>query len=242
MNLQMNLSRSMWVTTLFTFCFSCLVMAQVPRKEFKANSLDTTMNAKFLVNKEMPTEITDQVVTALSYYPELKDVKVEFRFRKSKTPFSSKPTFFSMFKKRENRTYIVTISTDAESINKPLLFLNLPYNAQIGVMGRELGQISTYHSKNTSQLIGNVFKMLNATYAEETKFNKDLICIDHGLGYQLFDWSSYIQGALDLQERRGSTDLFFTQIEPSEHEPSMNPQIIEQYIEATDMYKQVNKD
>ena len=84
--------------------------------------------------------------------------------------------------------------------------------------------------------------MLNATYAEETKFNKDLICIDHGLGYQLFDWSSYIQGALDLQERRGSTDLFFTQIEPSEHEPSMNPQIIEQYIEATDMYKQVNKD
>ena len=86
-------------------------MAQVPTKEFKENTMDSTMYATYLVNKVIPTEITEQVATALSYYPELKDVKVQFRFRKSKTPFSSKPTFFSMFKKKENRSYVVTIST-----------------------------------------------------------------------------------------------------------------------------------
>ncbi|MFT6838981.1 MAG: hypothetical protein ACJAUO_002333 [Sediminicola sp.] len=242
MNLEMKISRRMWALTLTVLSFTASVVAQVPTKEFKENTLDSTTYAKYLINKEIPTEITEQVATALSYYPELKDVKVEFRLRKSKTPFSSKPTFFSMFKKKENRTYVVTISTGAETKNKPILFLNLPYNAQIGVMGRELGQITTYTTKNTSQLLGTIFKMLNTTYADEVKFNKDLICIDHGLGYQLFDWSSYVQGALDLPERRGSTDLFFTQIEPSEYEPSMDPQIIENYIEATDIYKQVKKE
>lgn len=242
MNLEMNISWRMWVSTLFILSYTTMVMAQVPTKEFKENTLDSTMYAKYLVNKDIPSEITEQVATALSYYPELKDVKVKFRFRKSNTPFSSKPTFFSMFKKKQNRSYVVTISTEAEAINKPILFLNLPYNAQIGVMGRELGQITTYTTKNTSQLLGNIFKMLNTNYAEEVKFNKDLICIDHGLGYQLFDWSSYVQGALDLPERRGSTDLFFTHVEPSDYEPSMNPQIIENYIEATEIYKEVNKE
>ncbi len=242
MKLEMNISRKIWALTLLTLSCSIFLRAQVPTKEFKENTLDSTMYAQYLINKDIPSEITEQVATALSYYPELKDVNVEFRFRKSKTPFSSKPTFFSMFKKKENRTYVVTISTEAEEKNKPILFLNLPYNAQIGVMGRELGQITTLTTKNTSQLLGNIFKMLNTTYADEVKFNKDLICIDHGLGYQLFDWSSYVQGALDLPERRGSTDMFFTQIEPSEHEPAMNPQIIENYMEATDIYKNLTKE
>ncbi len=242
MNLGINISWRKWVSTLLVLSCTTLAMAQVPTKEFKENTMDSTMYATYLVNKDIPSEITEQVATALSYYPELKDVKVQFRFRKSKTPFSSKPTFFSMFKKKENRSYVVTISTEAESNNKPILFLNLPYNAQIGVMGRELGHITTYTAKNTSQLLGNIFKMLNTNYAEEVKFNKDLICIDHGLGYQLFDWSTYVQGALDLPERRGSTDLFFTQIEPSDYEPSMNPQIIENYIEATDIYKELPKE
>lgn len=242
MSLELYSSKRMWALTLMVLSFTVSVIGQVPTKEFKENTLDSTSYAKYLINKEIPAEITEQVATALSYYPELENVKVEFRFRKSKTPFSSKPTFFSMFKKKENRTYVVTISTEAETKNKPILFLNLPYNAQIGVMGRELGQITAYNTKNTSELLGTIFKMLNTNYVEEVKFNKDLICIDHGLGYQLFDWSSFVQGALDLPERRGSTDLFFTQIEPSEYEPSMDPQIIENYIEATDIYKEVRKE
>ncbi|MEJ1222889.1 hypothetical protein [Sediminicola sp. 1XM1-17] len=242
MKLKMNISRKFWALSLVTLSCTVFLQAQVPTKEFKEHTLDATMYAQYLTNKDIPTEITEQVATALSYYPELMDVKVEFRFRKSKTPFSSKPTFFSMFKKKENRTYVVTISTEAEEKNKPILFLNLPYNAQIGVMGRELGQITTYTTKNTSQLLGNIFKMLNDDYADEVNFNNDLICIDHGLGYQLFDWSSYVQGALDLPERRGSTDMFFTQIEPTAYEPSMNPQLIENYIEATDMYKNLPKE
>lgn len=242
MKLEIYISRRMWVVTLLVLSFTTVVKAQVPTKEFKENTLDSIVYAKYLTNKEIPAEITAQVATALSYYPELEDVKVKFRFRKSKTPFSSKPTFFSRFKKKENRTYVVTISTEAETKNKPILFLNLPYNAQIGVMGRELGQITTYTTKNASQLLGDIFKMLNSTYTDEVKFNKDLICIDHGLGYQLFHWSTYVQGALDLPERRGSTDMFFTQIEPSEHEPSMDPQLIENYMEATDIYTKVTKE
>lgn len=230
-----------------TNCYYAFVLAilvsvwtgesQVPKKQFIKKEFDSIQYSKFETNKRIPSEIRAQVLTALSYYPELKDTKITFRFRKRTTPLSSRPRLLSIFKKAKNRNYVITISTKSNATLAPILFYNLPYNAQIGVLGHELGHISEYQEMKMWQLGGLIFKMLNSKYIDQFEYNTDLISINHGLGYQLYDWSTYVRAALGISEWRGASDDYSSDGNVITKQRYMNPLTIQSFMDSNDLYK-----
>jgi hypothetical protein len=210
--------------------------AQVPIKNFDDKVFDADQYSEFILNKNIPEGIESQALRALSFYPELRNTHIIFRFRKRRTPLSSRPQVLSTFKKKKNRKYVITISTKSNKKLEPILFSNLPYNAQIGVLGHELGHITEYDTMHTGQLINLIFKLFNSQYTDEFEFNTDLIGINHGLGYQLYDWSKYVRSALDIPEWRGADDFYSSNDQEVIKQRYMNPQTIERYILLNTIY------
>ncbi len=131
---------------------------------------------------------------------------------------------------------MITISTKSNKKLAPILFFNLPYNAQIGVLGHELGHITAYDTMHTGQLLTLIFKLLSSKYTDEFEFNTDRIGINHGLGYQLYDWSQYVRSALDIPEWRGADDFYSSNDKKVTKQRYMNPETIEKYIQTMDFY------
>lgn len=228
--------RGICMVPILTFLFTITTWAQIPVKLFDEKDFDAMQFSEFTANKRIPKEIYNQALIALSYYPELRDTKIIFRLRKRKTPLASRPRIWSVFKKRKNRTYIITISKKLSKQLSSILFHKLPYNAQVGVLGHELGHTTYYNTKNTFQLIGLSFNLLKSRNVDEFEFNTDRICILHGLGYQLYDWSTYVRKALHIEEWRGADDPFPKKDAPLDQR-YMNPETIKKYMEGNTIYR-----
>lgn len=210
--------------------------AQVPNRKYDEHSYDPTRYSKYKKHKKIPTEITPQVLLALSFYPELSDAKIIFRYRKRKTPLSSRPRIWSTFRKRKNRTYVITISIKSNTKLTPILFSKLPYNAQIGVLGHELSHITEYKNKDTWELLVLYLKLLKAENVNEFEFKTDRTCIEHGLGYQLHDWSQYVRQTLDIPEWRGASEANNNRKTNNQDLRYMNPETIKNYISKNSIY------
>ena len=227
-------------THYFLGIFLCLcaeLSAQVPVRHFQKDTFDSLKYAVFETNKKIPKEIRSQVLIALSHYPELRETKIIFRLRKRKTPLASRPQVWSVFKKKKNRTYIITISTSSSEALTPILFSKLPYNAQIGVLGHELGHTHYYSGKNTLQLIGLPFKLLKSKNTDAFEFDTDRISIEHGLGYQLYAWSIYVRKVLNISVWRGASEDLAVDEGLAIDQRYMNPETIVRYMDRYPIYE-----
>lgn len=137
------------------------------------------------INKHLIDEYADILIVALSYYPELKDVRIKFEYSDEKTTMASRPSkvFFP-------RTYRILINRDKNFDGIP--FDSIPYNAAIGIVGHELAHIVDYESLNIFGLIDRLVLYTSVPYGK-SYFEKsiDLITINRGLGWQLYDWAKY---------------------------------------------------
>ncbi|OBX25222.1 hypothetical protein A9996_10855 [Gelidibacter algens] len=95
-------------------------------------------------NKTILKDFETQTLKALSYFPELKDIKIKFRLKNRTTPLATRPSFFSLLRSAKNRTYIITVSKQSNAELDTIALKNLKFNAQIGVIGHELSHISDY--------------------------------------------------------------------------------------------------
>ena len=206
-----------------------VVHCQAPKELFTETSFNTKDFLDFAAHKKYPERIEKQVLTALSYYPELRDTKIIFRLKKRNTPLTSRPRFFDVFRGKKKRAYVITISTKTKKTFEPILFHNLPYNAQIGVLAHELGHIVTYKEKTSFQIMGIAFKLLNTKFVDEFEYETDRIAIQHGMGYQLFGWSVFVRKALKIEEWNG--------ISNKGNERYMNPETIKQHMQALKRYE-----
>jgi len=211
-------------------------VAQEPIIEFIKADFDHSKYAQNEVNKEIPLSIKSQALIALSFYPELKNTKIIFRFKKGNTPLTSRPRVWSTFKKASNRTYIITISRKSNKRLSPILFSNLPYNAQIGVLGHELGHIMDYNTKSTGQILGVLFDRISAKKINRSELNIDRICIDHGLGHQLLAWSTYVRKALNIDEWNGASN-YFSNKNDKLNQRYMSPKAIQLAIKEHPFYQ-----
>ena len=175
------------------------------------------------------------MLIALSYFPELKDVKIVFRLRNRKTPLATRPTFFSMFCSAKKRTYVITISKKSTNYLNTIIFKNLNYNAQIGVLGHELSHISDYLNKGFGKMVVIAKnELLSPTEVDKREFNTDLDCNNHGLGFQLLDWSINVRENLKRANWLGAVNL--SNDEKSER--YMNPSTIMEVLSKHPLYQE----
>ncbi|MBF2709593.1 hypothetical protein [Flavobacterium soyangense] len=212
--------------------------AQEIIKEFKRDSLKdnnlASLRSRFGNNKVLSTKYENQMLIALSYFPELKDTKIKFRIKNSTTPLTTRPTLYSMFRSAKKRTYIITISEKSTKYLDTILLKKLNYNAQIGVLGHELCHVSDYLNKGFSKMWNVVvIEIFSKRAVDKFEFNTDLNCINHGLGYQLLDWSINVRENLKRANWLGPINLTTNK----KKERYMNPSTIKDFLSTNILYQ-----
>lgn len=179
----------------------------------------------YKLNKIYPIEFENQILIALSHYPELKEECIEFKISSLKSSaLMSRPTFESVILTWTKKKYIVFISdcTDNLLLQK-CLFKKLPYNAQIGVLGHELSHISKYYEKTSLQMLTELIKyQFSKEYFNIIESTTDQDVISHSLGFQLLAWSNF-QYYVKVQMGLGNAYL--------------SPQKIKTEIKKNNLYK-----
>jgi hypothetical protein len=192
-----------------------------------AASADDSLN-QYAHNKEIPAEFRLPILTALAYFPELKSMHIHFVVKKAYTPLSTRPAFSSMIKQKKRRTYLVTISNQTIDTLNHLLYKNLGFTEQVGVMGHELSHVVDFDSKNLFQSAGNAIGHLSKHFVDKMEYKTDLICIQHGLGKYLETYSMHVRKTMHVENWRGVDHVF----EKNDHiERYMNPATIEKYMQ-----------
>lgn len=140
-------------------------------------------------HKTFIPEFELQSLIALSHYPELKDCRISFRYKKIDVTGKAFATAFSFFKNNQ-RHYIVYID-DHPNAYKPLL-KDIPFNAQVGILGHELGHLLDFKNHTRAGLIVWALNYMGSKSKRAfLEKSTDIIAIEHGLGWQLYDWINY---------------------------------------------------
>jgi hypothetical protein len=128
-------------------------------------------------------------LVALSNYPELDSARIEFKSKRLKHFGNARPKVDFLFRKQENRHYIIVINKKSKDIIG-FSFSELPFGAQVGLFGHELAHISDYCGRNNLQIISYGIKYLFMKRTIER--STDRIAIKHNLGEQLYDLRSFV--------------------------------------------------
>ena len=210
----------------------------------KCNPLPKIKNddtlSKYAHYKNIPAEFRLPILKALSYFPELKNLDIYFVVKKAYTPLTTKPSFTSIFKRKSRRAYIITISNQTIDTLSPLLFKNLNFDEKVGIMGHELSHVVDFDNKNFIQTTGNGIGHISGRFLDKMEYRTDLICIKHGLGKYLEQYSLHVRKTMHVKFWRGVDHVF----EKDNHiERYMNPNTIEKYMQVATISssEEVNK-
>jgi predicted SprT family Zn-dependent metalloprotease len=223
----------------FLLFFSFLSFSQEIVKSFAEKKTDSSylacLKKECSRNKNIPSRYDLPILIALSYYPELKNTKIEFRIRKKSSPLMVRPSVAgAIFRSAKKRKYIVFISSSAARVDSVLMH-NLPLDAQIGVIGHELAHVSFFLDQGRLRMLRVALGNFSRRYLDRIEFETDRSAIDHGLGYQLLCWSEFVRLKLKMERWRGMDEY----INGKTRQPRtryMNPETIKAVMEKHPLY------
>ncbi|GLB47716.1 M48 family metalloprotease [Neptunitalea lumnitzerae] len=142
------------------------------------------MNHKTINNKKIPETILEEALIALSHYPELKDVSIEFRFKKNikKSFMQAQPKFSSLLSSRRKRKYFIFMNTRLHIDGEDITVTDVPKEVLVGWLGHELGHVMDYLNRNTWNLIVFGLKYIFiGKHIQEAERAADTFAIQHGM-------------------------------------------------------------
>ncbi len=154
-------------------------------------------------NKVYPAVFEDQILTALSFYPELKDHRIDFQLRKGYAPLSSRPTYGGLFRSAKKRKYKVFISTGSGKMWDSIILKYAPFDAGIGVLGHELSHVLNFSRMSGLSLTWLGVSHVSKNYMNRFEYLTDSLCIEQGMGDYLLAMSIHARktfGAPDPEE------------------------------------------
>ena len=149
-----------------------------------------SLKLNFGKSKILIKEFELQSLIALSYYPELKNVPITFRYFNIRTTAEVRPEYFSAIK-NYNRKYVIYISKNAHT--EGVLLKDVPFNAQIGVLGHELAHILDYEGRTVSSIFGLALDYLIIKNHARYERSIDGITIKRGLGWQELEFADFME-------------------------------------------------
>ena len=174
--------------TLFLYFVSCMIATAEINRD----------------NKIIPQSIEAEVLIALTYYPELKDTPIEFRFKDNirKATMQAQPTYKSFFTSRENRSYIILISRKIQIEDEKFTVADIPKDVLIGWIGHELGHIMDYRGRSkVGMLIFGLKYLFSGTHIKEVERAADTFAINHGMGEYILRTKNFILDNASFSER-----------------------------------------
>lgn len=183
---------------LILFCLknTTSLFAQSIPKERVIDSLSQAEKQQLLYknwsfNKVIIEELRLEILTALSFFPELKNEKIRFKKANINTTMNARPSLLSLvFRKKENRTYFIRITKKRR--NGSITLDGASFNAKVGVLAHELCHIVDYKKRDFIGILERLFDYTNKQSVEKFEKEIDQLTIKHGLGWQLYAWSYFV--------------------------------------------------
>lgn len=150
----------------------------------------------------IPSVIESEVREALSYYPELSDTPIVFKFKKNikKSVMLAQPTFSSLFKSRSNRGYIIQISETFKITDKEYRTIDVPKDVLIGWIGHELGHVIDYQQKNKLEMIRfGVKYVLLKEHVKKAERAADSAAVLNGMAEYIIKTKEFILNNADIE-------------------------------------------
>nr|WP_324721396.1 hypothetical protein [Salinimicrobium sp. HB62] len=146
-------------------------------------------------NKIIPESILNEAKIALSYYPELEDVEIEFKFKQDikKSFMQAQPKISNLFKGKKNRSYYVFISNKFLIEDEEFSMADVPSEVLIGWLGHELGHIMDYRHKSALGLvIFGARYITSENYIKEAERAADTYAVNSGMGDYILATKDFI--------------------------------------------------
>ncbi|TXD48902.1 hypothetical protein [Polaribacter sp. IC073] len=151
----------------------------------------------------IPKTIKQQVKTALNYYPQLKKIPIEFKFKKNikKSTMQARPTFDSFFKLKKNRKFLILISEKFKISDKEFSTRDIPDDIFIGWIGHELGHIMDYQGRSKLNLIWFGIKYLfSDNHIVEAERAADSFAVKHKMEDYILKTKDFILNNAAISE------------------------------------------
>ncbi|NRB46411.1 MAG: hypothetical protein HRU41_01980 [Saprospiraceae bacterium] len=158
-----------------------------------------------------------QCLLALSHYPELKEVPIDFVIQETFIPLASRPAPITVLLPWLKRKYLVVISSKSAAFFEGILMHNLPINEQVGVLGHELAHTLFYLDKNSFQLARIAYQYeKNGDFHDRFEQDTDKRAVAHGLGYQLYDYAFFVRKSFGNTQEEIANEEGGTYLSPKE--------------------------
>jgi hypothetical protein len=145
-------------------------------------------------NKVIPIRYKTSILTALASYPELKNVRINFRLvNRHPVPYGTTLSLASLFKSHEKRTYYITLLEEAEEPEYSALFRNLSEEKRVAVIAHELVHVLQFSKCSPFQLLQIAIMYQFPFFKKKMERDADLGAIKHGFGKGLYDHAVYLR-------------------------------------------------
>ncbi|KAA0993319.1 hypothetical protein [Dyadobacter aurulentus] len=156
----------------------------------------------FKTSKTIPRVIEEQVLKALSFYPELKETEIHFLFKKKikGSVMQAQPKISTMFGGK--RAYHINISALFQLTNSAIPIHQIPPDIMVGWIGHELGHVMDYENRNTMGMIRFGLGYLFSTrFVKQAERVADTFAVNHGLGRYILKTKHFILDHASLSEK-----------------------------------------
>ena len=148
-----------------------------------------------------PDTIKNEVVQALSFFPELANTPITFKYtdKKGTSVMLAQPVFKSLLKNKDQREYVILIRKEFSIGGKTFNCSEIPSEILIGWLGHELGHIVDYKERSAVNLTFFGLRYLvfekHIRAAERTA---DQIAVANGMADYIVGTKEFILNHADL--------------------------------------------
>lgn len=164
---------------------------------FPLNEVDSGDELEmYAENKEIPDEIRQVTLEALSYFPELLDTKIDFKFKDniSGSVMQAQPKVSSLIlTNKKNRNYKIKVSRFLQLEDELVPIEELPHDVLLGWIGHELGHIKDYIGRSAVNLMGFGAKYYcSSSFVTKAEITADTYAVSCGLGDKIVATKNFV--------------------------------------------------
>ena len=151
----------------------------------------------------IPETIINEVETALSYYPELKNTAINFEFKKNikKSTMQAQPTASSFLKRKGQRSYNIFISETVKISGEVIYTIDMPQEVLIGWIGHELGHVMDYKNRSNLNLMWfGVKYLLSDNHIATAERAADTYAVQSGMEQYILKTKDFILSQANLEQ------------------------------------------
>jgi len=157
-----------------------------------------------LDNKIIPESVKKEALKALSFYPELWDTPIEFKFKDSirKSTMQAQPHFSSLLRHKEYRKYLIFISHKIQIEGESFTIEDIPSDVIVGWIGHELGHVMDYQNRsNVGLMILGAKYLFSSSSIKKIERTADTYAVAHGMGNYVLKTKNFILDNANLSEK-----------------------------------------